>query len=194
MNKNFDKNIHLTEHFTLDEMCKTSIKTKEGNIPSSVHIENLKRLCGWLEALRAYPQPLPKGGESGLQGGSGESSSKVNSIENTNPRSGNALLPLGGVGGGLPIYINSGYRSVAVNKAVGGVATSNHLTGCAADIRCTGLEQALRYAAYLLDISKERGENFDELIIEHRVKTGSYWVHFAVRASGNRRKVKIVNL
>ena len=151
-------------------------------------------MCGWLEALRAYPQPLPMGGEKDLQGGSGESCSKVNSIENTNPRSGNALLPWGGVGGGLPIYINSGYRSVAVNRAVGGVATSNHLTGCAADIRCTGLEQALRYAAYLLDISKERGESFDEIIIEHRVKTGNYCVHFAVRPNNNRRKVKIASL
>ena len=166
MNKNFDKNIHLTEHFTLDEMCKTSIKTKEGNIPSSVHIENLKRLCGWLEALRTRKNQY----------------AKLSTPHQT------------GRGEGEGLYINSGYRSPAVNKAVGGVATSNHLTGCAADIRCTGIEQALRYAAYLLDISKERGENFDEIIIEHRVKTGNYWVHFAVRASGNRRKVKIASL
>jgi len=165
MNKYIDKSIKLTEHFSLSEMCSTSVQTADHNFPTQAVITNLRRLCGWLEALRAYPQPLPKGGESGLQGGSGS-----------------------------PIYINSGYRSPAVNKAVGGVATSNHLTGCAADIRCTGIEQALRYAAYLLDISKERGESFDEIIIEHRVKTGNYWIHFAVRASGNRRKVKIVNL
>ncbi len=51
----------------------------------------------------AHPQPLPKGGESCLpSGGAGESSSKkVNSIENTNPRSGYSPLPLGGDGGGL---------------------------------------------------------------------------------------------
>ena len=42
----------LSPHFTLAEMCKTSAKTPEGNIPSHVHIENLKRLCGWLEMLR----------------------------------------------------------------------------------------------------------------------------------------------
>ena len=34
----------------------------------------------------------------------------------------------------LPIVINSGYRSEAVNKAIGGVKGSNHLTGCAVDI------------------------------------------------------------
>ena len=146
-------------------MCKTSIKTKEGNIPSSVHIENLKRLCGWLEALRTRKNQYAKL-STPLHTGRGE---------------------------GEGLYINSGYRSPAVNKAVGGVATSNHLTGCAADIRCTGIEQALRYAAYLLDISKERGENFDEIIIEHRVKTGNYWLHFAVRPNNNRRKIKFIN-
>ena len=165
MNKNFDKNIHLTEHFTLDEMCKTSIKTKEGNIPSSVHIENLKRLCGWLEALRTRKNQYAKL-STPLHKGRGE---------------------------GEGLYINSGYRSPAVNKAVGGVATSNHLTGCAADIRCTGIEQAIRYAAYLLDISKERGEDFDELIFEHNSRTGNYWLHFAVRPKGNRLKIKFIN-
>ena len=35
---------------------------------------------------------------------------------------------------GKPIFVNSGYRCEALNKAVGGVAGSYHLTGCAADI------------------------------------------------------------
>ena len=47
-----NKAARLSEHFTLGEMCKTSAKTADGNIPSHVHIENLKRLCGWLEVLR----------------------------------------------------------------------------------------------------------------------------------------------
>ena len=111
MNKYIDKNLKLTEHFSLSEMCSTSVQTADHNFPSQEVITNLRRLCGWLEELRGRVA--------------------------------------------APIYINSGYRSQAVNKAVGGVATSNHLTGCAADIRCTGLEQAIRYAAYLLDISKE---------------------------------------
>ncbi len=42
----------LSPHFTLGELCKTSARTPDGNIPSHVHIENLKRLCGWLEMLR----------------------------------------------------------------------------------------------------------------------------------------------
>jgi hypothetical protein len=150
---------HLTPHFTLAEMCKTSAKTADGNIPSHVHIENLKRLCGWLEMLR----------------------------DEWNRRYGE---------GDDPIIINSGYRSEAVNKAVGGVKGSNHLTGCAADIRVAGIEQALRYAVILLDISDESREDFDELILEQRGNV--CWLHFAVRPekggpnderSRNRRRI-----
>ena len=157
----------LSPHFTLGEMCKTSAKTADGNIPSHVHIENLKRLCGWLEMLR----------------------------DEWNRRYGE---------GDDPIVINSAYRSEAVNKAVGGVKGSNHLTGCAADIRVAGMEQALRYAVILLDISDERlrvgvgtsgmsSEDFDELLLERSPK-GGYWLHFAVRppSQENRRKIRFI--
>jgi hypothetical protein len=91
------------------------------------------------------------------------------------------------------IIINSGYRSPEVNKRVGGAPTSNHLTGCAVDIRCVGVEQAIRYAAILLDASDDRQEDFDELLIE-RNRKGRYWVHFAVRPpkEGNRRKTMFI--
>ena len=88
-----------------------------------------------------------------------------------------------------PIIINSGFRSPEVNKAVGGATLSNHLTGCAVDIRCIGIEQALRYAAILLDISDLNHEDFDELIIERRGYT--YWIHFAVRPKDNRRRTNL---
>ena len=156
----------LSPHFTLGELCKTSAKTQDGrsaqgdallakNIPSHVHIENLKRLCGWLEMLRS---------EWNKRYGEGDD----------------------------PIVINSGYRSEAVNKAVGGVKGSNHLTGCAADIRVAGIEQLVRYATILLDISDESCEDFDELLLE-RSPRGGYWLHFAVRPSGNRRKVRLIS-
>ena len=48
-----NKNVKLSEHFTLGELTKTSCQTLDGNIPSHVAIENLKRLCGWLEHLRS---------------------------------------------------------------------------------------------------------------------------------------------
>ena len=142
-----NKKERLSQHFTLGELCKTSFKTKDGNIPSHVAIENLKRVCSWLEMLR----------------------------EVWNERYGE---------GNDPIIINSGYRSWEVNKKAGGCATSNHLVGCAADIKCLGKEQALRYAVILLDIADESQEDFDELIIE--VRGSRLWVHFAVRPKNNR--------
>ena len=90
-----------------------------------------------------------------------------------------------------PILINSGFRSEAVNKAIGGVKGSNHLTGCAVDIHVTGPEQAIRYACILLDIADESKRDFDELLIERSPK-GTYWVHFAVRPKDNRRKVRFI--
>ncbi len=85
-----------------------------------------------------------------------------------------------------PIVINSGFRSPEVNKAVGGATLSNHLTGCAVDIRCIGIEQALRYASILLDISDLSHEDYDELLIEQKAHV--VWIHFAVKPTGNRRR------
>ena len=92
--------------------------------------------------------------------------------------------------GNDPIIINSAFRCPAVNKAVGGSSTSNHLTGCAADIRVLGMEQLMRYATILLDIADEKKKDFDEIILERSEK--SIWLHFAVRPDNNRRKVKFM--
>ena len=174
-NVTINKQVRLSEHFTLAELCKTSVKTKDGNIPSHVHIENLKRLTGWLEMLRdeynkRYSLPLTPS----------HCNATLCTFRSEKER-GNYEQP---------IVINSGYRSPQVNKLVGGVATSNHLTGCAVDIRVLGMEQLLRYAVILLDISDESGEDFDELLIERNAK-GTYWLHFAVRPEGNRRKLRL---
>lgn len=102
---------------------------------------------------------------------------------------------------GVPIIINSGYRSPQLNRKIGGVPNSNHLTGCAVDIRVENMEQLIRYAAILLDISNETHQDFDELLIERRSasplgssknKHGAIWLHFAVRPSHNRRKVSLI--
>ena len=103
-----------------------------------------------------------------------------------------------------PIIINSGYRSPQLNRKVGGAPTSNHLTGCAADIRTNGMEQAIEYAAILIAYAKESAQDYDELLIEKN-RYGAVWVHFAVRPkersatqgdaclSKNRRKVAFLN-
>ena len=90
-----------------------------------------------------------------------------------------------------PIRINSGYRSPQLNKKIGGVAGSNHLTGCAVDIRVLGMEQLIRYATILLDYADESHQDFDELLIE-RNRYGAIWLHFAVRPFSNRRKVAFI--
>ena len=161
-----NKQARLSEHFTLAEMCKTSVKTADGNIPSRVNIENLKRVCSWLEMLRD---------EYNRRYGSLTPDPSPNSEGDFDE----------------PIIINSGYRSPAVNKAVGGVATSNHLTGCAVDIHVSDMKQLLRYAIILLDISDDSGEPFDELLIE-RNRQGTYWLHFAVRPKDNRMKIRLI--
>ena len=145
-----NEEMKLSEHFGLAELCKT--KTRIENVPNEAQVNNLKRLCRWLEKLR----------------------------KRWNDKYGD---------GDDPIIINSGFRSAAVNKAVGGVPMSNHLTGCAVDIRCIGMEQALRYAAILLDISDQSGEDYDELLIEQKGRV--IWIHFAVRPSGNRRRTSL---
>ena len=142
-----NEEMNLSEHFGLAELCKT--RTGIENVPNEAQVENLKRVCRWLEQLRRRWNNLYGEGDD-------------------------------------PIIINSGFRSAAVNKAVGGVPMSNHLTGCAVDIRCVGIEQALRYAAILLDISDLNHEDYDELLIEQ--KKSVIWVHFAVKPMGNRRR------
>ena len=137
----------LTPHFTLRELTKTNTGIK--NVPNEVQVNNLKRLCKWLERLRKKWNDLYGDGDD-------------------------------------PIIINSGFRSPEVNKAVGGATLSNHLTGCAVDIRCIGIEQALRYATLLLDISDLNNEDFDELLIEQKAHV--IWIHFAVRPFGNRKR------
>jgi hypothetical protein len=95
-------------------------------------------------------------------------------------------------GRGEPIIINSGYRSPQLNRKIGGAPNSNHLTGCAVDIRVENMEQLIRYAAILLDYADKTNQEFDELLIEKN-RYGAIWLHFAVRPNGNRRKVAFIN-
>lgn len=70
---------------------------------------------------------------------------------------------------GHPVRINSGYRSARLNKEVGGVPNSYHLTGRAADIFCKNLGEARLILTCLRDIPQ-----VDLAMIE---KKRGYWVH-----------------
>ena len=206
-----NQNSRLTPHFKLGELCKTKYVTADGNIPSRGVIENLIRVCGWLEELRvvagvrprskvfAGVRPQSKVGCAVVAGSAGSAGcavdagvrpqSKVASDCTLAPDPG-AAPELGAAGEG--IVINSGYRSPEVNRLAGGVPSSNHVTGCAVDIRCAGKEQMIRYAAILLDIADETKRDFDELLLEQH---GSVcWLHFAVRPKDNRRKIAFLKV
>lgn len=79
---------------------------------------------------------------------------------------------------GLPITVSSGYRSPALNKAVGGAASSAHVLGLAADISTNKL--APKALALLI---RQSGIVFDQLIYE------GTWVHIALSVGAPRRQV-----
>lgn len=80
--------------------------------------------------------------------------------------------------------INSGYRSPALNKAVGGSATSQHCKGEAVDIEVPGTSNG--------DLARwiEANLEFDQLILEFYTKgiPDSGWVHVSYRADGKNRR------
>lgn len=82
-----------------------------------------------------------------------------NSVENLLILCEKILDPLRGAYG-RPLFINSGYRSRFVNGSVGGVPTSQHLLGCAADIS-VGCDSSL---SKLFDLVQELELPFDQLI------------------------------
>ncbi|HIT15307.1 MAG TPA: peptidase M15 [Candidatus Avimuribaculum pullicola] len=70
---------------------------------------------------------------------------------------------------GRPIYVNSGYRCPALNRAVGGVAHSQHLTGEAADITGGNCQENRR----LYELLRQLQLPVDQVINEH----GFTWLH-----------------
>ena len=194
--------LRLSPHFTLGELCKTQYVTADGNIPSRAVIENLIRVCGWLEELRVVAGVRPRSkvfagvrpqSKVGCAVDAGSAGGAV--VAGVRPQSkvaSDCTLAPDPWAAPEAIVINSGYRSPEVNRLAGGVPSSNHVTGCAVDIRCAGKEQMIRYAAILLDIADETKRDFDELLLEQH---GSVcWLHFAVRPKDNRRKIAFLKV
>jgi hypothetical protein len=76
--------------------------------------------------------------------------------------------------GDLPVLVHSGYRSAAVNRLVGGVATSAHCRGLACDFVCPafGTPQEVALAV------EQSGLAYDQLILEYG------WVHVGLAPEG----------
>ena len=90
-----------------------------------------------------------------------------------------------------PIPISSGFRCEQLNRAVGGVANSQHMKGQAADL-CIGgdMKKGRKWFDYI-----KTHLNFDQLIWEHS-SNGTYWVHvsYVHPDFGRNRRQAIDNL
>lgn len=80
-----------------------------------------------------------------------------------------------------PIHINSGYRSLALNRALKSKDTSQHIRGEAADIRIPSRAVGLQYASFI-----QSSCVFDQLLLETD-SHGTVWLHVSCRRTANRR-------
>lgn len=104
-------------------------------------------------------------------------------IENLRALCVNVLQPLREAMG-RPMRVNSGFRSDAVNRAVGGSSTSQHSHGEAADIEFDGFDnQALGLKIMEMKLP------FDQLIFEFLVPgdPNGGWIHVSHKRSGKQR-------
>ena len=85
---------------------------------------------------------------------------------------------------GEPIHITSGYRCLALNRAVGGVAQSYHVRGLAADIHIESAAHASRLADAL-----NAQPYCDLILVEHA--HGASWLHVQVRELSPRHRVNL---
>lgn len=84
---------------------------------------------------------------------------------------------------GRPLVVTSGFRTPAVNRAVGGSATSDHCTGRAADVRTAGMN-SYKLARLVIDL----GLPFDQVI----QSPGSARIHVSYRAKPRRQVLRKV--
>lgn len=88
--------------------------------------------------------------------------------------------------GSPAITISSGYRSPALNKAVGGVKNSSHMMGYAADIvPANGKQEEFEY--FMSEVFAKKGYAYDQIIVER--SKNSRWVHVGYKkADGSQRR------
>lgn len=86
-----------------------------------------------------------------------------------------------------PIYISSGYRCPELNRAIGGVRTSQHCKGEAADLVVDAGDKGLRK---LVAIILNNALQFDQLIWEE--KNGRCWLHVSYRRTQPNRNLCMI--
>ena len=105
-------------------------------------------------------------------------------VENLKALVNNVLDPLR-ESWGKPIIVTSGFRCKAVNDKVGGVATSQHTKGEAADIDIGTPEKNKE----LFDFICKSGITFDQLLLENR----GQWIHISYNINKNRQQILYIN-
>ena len=80
-----------------------------------------------------------------------------------------------------PMVITSGYRSLEVNRLVGGATNSQHRTGQAVDFKISGMTPR-----QIVDFIKKSGIEYDQLIEEYSNNTS--WVHISYNKGKNRKQ------
>ena len=90
---------------------------------------------------------------------------------------------------GAPIRVSSGYRSTMLNRAVGGVPSSQHVKGEAADITVGSRRDNMR----LFKLVQSMGLPFDQLIFEKGDRAvGPDWVHVSYSTVRRRGQILFV--
>ena len=156
----------LSQNFSLDEMIASSTAKAKGisNVPTAQHKSNLKYLC--VSVLEPL-RTLLNAKYTTYQG------KKVKSVS---------------------MKITSGYRSPALNKAVGGSSTSAHCQGLAVDFGVVinftdGTKASIPYTETYENIKawvKAGKLTLDQLIQER--SNSSTWVHIGVKPDNNRKQ------
>lgn len=92
---------------------------------------------------------------------------------------------------GKPLTISSGYRCPKLNQAVGGVATSAHKVGYAADIKVKDIDGLFNFVTEWV---KAKGIMFDQIFIE--TKGSSKWLHVGFKNQNGlqRRMISRLNI
>jgi hypothetical protein len=88
---------------------------------------------------------------------------------------------------GSAIRVNSGFRSEAVNKAIGGSKTSEHRLGYAVDIEPNN-QKNKEFWDFIVDYVKTKNINFSQLINEKPKCGVPSWIHFSINGLKGYRK------
>ena len=87
-----------------------------------------------------------------------------------------------------PIIVTSGYRCKALNTAVAGAKTSQHLTGCAADIKCSHTSKAYLFRL-ILKMIKAGKIQVGQLIWEYGSVDEPNWIHLSLPTATKKNQV-----